>query len=114
MNAAFNSNSGAGKKRVLLIEDEVVIRQHLREFIESDSVAVVESGNGLEAIEMIRQGGFDFVVTDVSLPGIAGGELLRRLVAEGNSTPVALMSGQLHLTKKSAEALGAVGYFEKP
>lgn len=113
MNSSFDP-FGARKKKVLLIEDEVVIRQHLKEFIESDEVFVVESGNGLEAIEMIRKGGIDFVITDVSLPGIAGDEMLRRLVAEGNSTPIALMSGQLHLTKRSAKALGAVGYFEKP
>ena len=112
--AASISSNAPSKKRVLLVEDEEVIRQHLREFIESDRIEVVECANGLEAMDLIRNGNFDLVVSDVSLPGIGGDELVKRLVNEGSKVPVALMSGQLHHTKKTAKAMGAIEYFEKP
>ncbi|MEK3796564.1 response regulator [Paenibacillus sp. FSL R7-0204] len=72
--------------KVLLVEDEVFVRESVREIIAWEELGFTvsgEAGNGAEALEMIRGDTPDLVISDIVMPEIDGVELLRRTREEG-------------------------------
>jgi DNA-binding NtrC family response regulator len=97
--------------RVLLVEDEVVIRKELRRFLARSGYDVIEAGTVRDAVTEIATAPFDLVLADVRLPGGAGTELLGKT----GGAPVIMMTS--YATVKSAVdamRLGAADYVPKP
>ena len=84
-----------GSETVLLVEDEEVVRNLVREILEGNGYTVLEARNGAEALELGR--GFTspihLLVTDVVMPKMSGRELAERLVTIHRETRVLYMSG---------------------
>jgi len=102
------------KQSVLVVEDEVKIRQLLRSLLERDGLEVVSTGSGAEAIELARTTHPDLVLLDLGLPDVPGEEVAREIRAD---SPVPIVM----LTAKAAEEhrirgleLGADDYVTKP
>ncbi|WP_437514036.1 sigma-54-dependent transcriptional regulator [Sorangium sp. So ce1099] len=97
--------------RILLIEDEVVIRAELRRLLERHGHAVVEAGSIAEAEAEHDLCAFDLVVADVRLPGAPGTELVGRC----GDAPVVLMTSYATV-KAAVDAVkrGAADYLSKP
>ncbi len=102
--------------RVLLADDHAVVRQGIRQFLEtSDSIAVIaEASDGLEAMQLIREHQPEVAVLDIQMPGQSGIDVTRAIRAE--RLPV----GVLILTAfddppyvKAALQAGANGYVLK-
>jgi DNA-binding NarL/FixJ family response regulator len=70
--------------RVVLADDHAVVRQGIRQFLETGSniTVVAEASDGLEAIKLIREHRPDVAVLDIQMPGQSGIEVTRRLRAE--------------------------------
>jgi CheY-like chemotaxis protein len=80
--------------RVLLIDDEELVRTATAEMIRDLGHSVVEASGGAEALAQLdRRLGVDVVVTDYKMPGIDGGELARRIAQTHPHTPVLLITG---------------------
>ena len=101
--------------RILIVEDEDSILMALEDDLSLEGYSVTGERNGARALEKARGGGFDLIILDLMLPGLDGLEVCKRLRAEGNSTPI------LMLTAKSQEVdkvlgleLGADDYVTKP
>ncbi|MCJ7627167.1 MAG: response regulator, partial [Longimicrobiales bacterium] len=101
--------------RILIVEDEDSILMALEDDLSLEGYTVTGERNGTRALEKARAGGFDLIILDLMLPGLDGLEVCKRLRAEGNSTPI------LMLTAKSQEIdtvlgleLGADDYVTKP
>ena len=62
-------------KRILLVEDQDLVRTALRMMLELDGHQVTEAGNGAEALNLFTRGKFDLVVTDFEMPMMKGDEL---------------------------------------
>ena len=72
--------------KVLLVEDEVFVRESVREIIAWEELGFTvsgEAGNGAEALEMILEDAPDLVISDIVMPEMDGVELLRRTREEG-------------------------------
>lgn len=72
--------------KVLLVEDEVFVRESVREIIAWEELGFTvsgEAGNGAEALELIREDAPDLVISDIVMPEMDGVELLRRTREEG-------------------------------
>jgi CheY-like chemotaxis protein len=84
-----------GSETILLVEDEEVVRQLVREILEVYGYSVIEARNGAEALELGREfaGSIQLLVTDVVMPKMSGRELGERLVAIHPETRVLYMSG---------------------
>ncbi|WP_437839387.1 sigma-54-dependent transcriptional regulator [Sorangium sp. So ce1153] len=97
--------------RILLVEDEVVIRAELRRLLERHGHAVVEAGSIAEAEAEHDLCAFDLVVADVRLPGAPGTELVGRC----GDAPVVLMTSYATV-KAAVDAVkrGAADYLSKP
>jgi DNA-binding NarL/FixJ family response regulator len=83
------------KKRVVIVDDHVSIRQMLALILrrEPDYEVVGEAGTGLQAVEVCQQCAPELVILDVVLPELCGMEVVRRLRAHGSPPRVLVYSG---------------------
>jgi two-component system cell cycle sensor histidine kinase/response regulator CckA len=80
--------------RVLLVEDERVVRELTRLTLEANGLSVVEAPDAERALEEIdRSPDFDLVISDVVMPGSGGGALAEELRARGHDVPIIFVSG---------------------
>lgn len=104
------------KPRILLVEDETLLRGHLARVL-SDEYLVDTAGNGKEALESVTRCAPALVVTDIVMPELDGIELLKTLRSTQHTAmiPVLLISGRA-LDEQRIEGYkeGADGYLAKP
>lgn len=90
--------------RILVVDDEEGLRQSLAANLELEGYEVVEAENGLRAIELVREGDFDLVITDIRMPGIDGLDTFRELRKIKPGLAVVMMTA-FSLERLVAEAL---------
>jgi AmiR/NasT family two-component response regulator len=101
--------------RILVAEDETIIRLDLRELLERAGFEVcAEARDGLEAVELARSARPDVAVLDVKMPRLDGIEAARRILDE-RPIPIVMLTayGQDELVSRAVEA-GVFGYLVKP
>ncbi len=101
--------------RVLIIEDEALIRWSLRQKLESRGYDVTEAEDGAGASAALEAGEFDLIMLDYKLPDTTGLEILRKLHA-GKNDAVVIMMTAFSSIESAVEAikLGAFDYVPKP
>lgn len=110
-----NEVSGTGKRRVVVAEDESLIRIDIVETLEDNGFEVVaEAADGEKAVALVEELRPDLVVMDVKMPlldGISAAEIINRK----RLAPVVLLTAfsQRELVERAAEA-GALAYVVKP
>jgi len=107
--------STAAPTRVLIAEDEALIRLDLREMLEEEGYEVVgEAGDGETAIRLARDLRPDLTVMDIKMPGVDGLAAAERITEEGLS-PVLILTAfsQKDLVERATQT-GAMGYLVKP
>jgi putative two-component system response regulator len=102
--------------RVLVIDDEQVVRHLMVEIIEMDGHEVVSATTAEAAVEVLDdRDDFDLVVSDVMMPGLSGLELLEAIRSRHASLPVLLVTGAgTYDTLNQALRRGAAGLVTKP
>jgi len=85
----------AGAVAVLVIEDDHLIREVLRELLAWTGYDVTVAENGTEGLRRFAEGRFHVVVTDVHMPGPDGWEVARRLRAASADVGIIVMSASL-------------------
>ena len=82
------------KATILVVDDEVSLRELLVRQLRSEGYTVLEAGFGMEALAVARTSPepIHLVLTDIRMPGMLGTELAQRLVAEHPDVRVVLMS----------------------
>jgi len=100
--------------RVLIVEDEVLIRQDVAEYLRESGYEVDEAGNGLAALECMRRALPDVVLLDLRMPIMNGYEFNNERVRDPKlaSVPIILVSGNIN--ESSARTIGAFGTLDKP
>ena len=83
-------------KRILLVEDDRVLREILRRLLVQDSHTVVEATNGAEALTLFCKGAFDLVVTDFEMPALKGDELAGRIKKIAPNLPILMITAFSH------------------
>jgi two-component system, response regulator PdtaR len=102
-------------RRVLLAEDEAIIRLDLKEMLEEEGYEVVaEAGDGQSAVRLADELRPDVVVMDIKMPGLDGLSAAER-ISGTRIAPVLVLTafGQRELVDRAAQA-GAMGYLVKP
>lgn len=103
------------KKKILIVDDEMMIRELIRDFFELEDYDVEEASNGRVAFELIQQKKFDCVITDVRMPDGDGIELARKIHAMAGKKPsVIFMTGFSDITPAEASEIGILKILEKP
>src|SRR5438128_2822299 len=104
-----------GAMRVLVAEDETIIRLDLRDLLERSGFEVcAEARDGEEAVALARSEQPDMAIMDVKMPKLDGIEAARRILDE-RPIPIVMLTayGQDELVQRAAEA-GVFGYLVKP
>ena len=101
--------------RVVIAEDEAIIRLDLRETLEEEGYEVVaETGRGDKVLDLVREHRPDLAILDIKMPGIDGLEASRLITAE-KLCPVVLLTAfsQREIVEQARDA-GALAYIVKP
>ncbi|SDQ98123.1 response regulator transcription factor [Pseudovibrio sp. Tun.PSC04-5.I4] len=101
--------------RILLVEDERLIADAIKAFLERHEYRVDWVDDGLLAEDALRAGNFDLVILDLGLPGQDGLELLKSVRNDKADAPVLILSAR-ETTKNRIDGLnlGADDYLTKP
>src|SRR5919198_1729155 len=103
------------KSRILVIDDEVAIRDSLKMTLEYEGYEFVGAATGQEGLALAEREAPDLVLLDVKMPGMDGLEVLDRLRAMNETLPVVVISGHGTIsTAVDATKKGAFDFIEKP
>jgi DNA-binding response OmpR family regulator len=104
----------ASAARVLVVDDEHALRRLLRLYLEKEGYEVLEAGDGLDALSLLRRGGIDLALVDVMLPELDGFEVVRRIRTE-SGIPIILITARGEEAQRIAGLeIGADDYVVKP
>ncbi len=101
--------------RVVIAEDEAIIRLDLKELLEEEGYDVVgETGRGDEAIELVRDLDPDLVILDIKMPGLDGLSAARHVAGERMAAVLILTAFSQRELVEQARDSGALAYLVKP
>lgn len=101
--------------RVVIAEDEAIVRLDLKEILEEEGYDVVgETGRGDEAVQLVRDLDPDLAILDIKMPGMDGLSAARDITAEQRAAVLILTAfSQRNLIEEARDA-GALAYLIKP
>jgi two-component system response regulator HydG len=103
------------KGRILVVDDELVVRDSLGKWFTSEGYTAKPAGGAREALEILQQTQFDIALIDIKMPGMDGMELQSRLREADPDLTVIIMTGYASVdTAVQALKRGAYDYITKP
>jgi response regulator RpfG family c-di-GMP phosphodiesterase len=101
--------------RILVVDDERVIRDILADFLKEEGYTVNTVEDGQQAIEELHRGSYNLVISDLKMPKMGGLELVQRIAEEGLQVLTVIMTG-FGTVETAIEAMkrGAYDYILKP
>lgn len=103
------------KKRMMVIDDDQVIRKGLKRILEQAGHEVEDFASGHLAIEELQRQSFDLVITDLKMPGMSGMDVLKAINVLQPEVPIVLITGYATVeTAVEAMKHGAVDFIPKP
>jgi diguanylate cyclase (GGDEF)-like protein len=115
MAADETSQEKLNEVRILVVDDDVMVREVVVESVRAAGFEVDVCGDGWEALEKNAAKPYDLIVTDMRLPGLDGLSLIKKLKAEETDTDVIVMTGYGSI-ENAVECMraGALEYLIKP
>ena len=112
---AGEANSHEDAPRVLVVDDEAVILDVLKDVLEYEGFVVGTASDGAAAFRELGHEHYDIVLTDLKMPGVDGLELMQRMRSEGLPTKTIMMTG-FGTVETAVDAMkkGAFDYILKP
>lgn len=103
------------KARILVIDDEAIVRTSCRRILEPEGYAVQTAKSGSDGLQALLTDVFDLILTDLKMPDMDGVEVLRKIKETLPDTEVIIMTGHGTVsTAVKAMKMGAHDYIEKP
>ena len=87
-----HSMKGA-KARILVVDDDELIRSLFKEALEEQGHTVATAGNSAQGIEFVKRWDFDLIFLDLKMSGIDGAEILREMKSVKHKLPVVVITG---------------------
>jgi EAL domain-containing protein (putative c-di-GMP-specific phosphodiesterase class I) len=107
--------SPVSKGRILLVDDDEDVARSISRALRMSAFEVVTAGDGQQASQRLAEKTFDAVISDISMPGMTGIDLLKVVRQTDLDVPVVLMTGRPSIdTATRAIQLGVIGYLIKP
>ncbi len=115
--AETTENIPSGKGNILVVDDEQVVAEMLKQMLEHAGYTVVVHTNSIEALETFRRqpDRFDLVITDQTMPAMTGEMLSKELLKIRKDIPIIISTGySSHLTGEKIKEIGVKGLVMKP
>ncbi|NYE20701.1 response regulator transcription factor [Microbacterium immunditiarum] len=101
--------------RVLVVEDEPLLAEAIRDGLRLEAIAADVAGDGHTALELLGLNAYDVAVLDRDIPGPSGDDVAASIVASGSGTPILMLTAADRLDDKaSGFEFGADDYLTKP
>jgi two-component system, OmpR family, response regulator VanR len=101
--------------RVLLVEDEPLMADAIRDGLRLEAIAADIAGDGDTALELLTVNVYDIAVLDRDIPGPSGDEIAKRIIASATGMPILMLTAADRLDDKTTGfQLGADDYLTKP
>lgn len=101
--------------KILIIDDEKMIRSTLREILEFEKYEIDEAQDGIEGLEKIKQFDYDVVLCDIKMPKMDGMEVLEKTKELGKELQFIMISAHGNIdTAVEATKMGAFDFIQKP
>ena len=101
--------------KILVVDDELKIRQALKDILEDVGYEVDMAEDGVSGLEAAKTGGYDVVFSDIRMPGMDGRELLDKIVESGIDSAVIMISAHADIdTAVKCIKAGAYDFISKP
>jgi len=101
-------------KKILIVDDDAVMRYTLHRFLRNQGYEVREAANGVEALEILNVDTVDLVITDYIMPEMNGIELLESIQVRWPTMPVVLLTGYLSADAAKTILEGRAHFLSKP
>jgi DNA-binding response OmpR family regulator len=102
-------------RRILIVEDEAVIRKAIRMACEKEGYEVIEAENGSEGLKQADTGHPDLILLDLMLPDISGFDVCREIRKSGSRIPIVILSAKTEeIDIVVGLEIGADDYITKP
>lgn len=103
------------KKTILIVDDEVKIRDMVKSYLLNESYNVLEAEDGVKAIAILKDNKVDLVLLDLMMPGMDGYQTLRELRTDHKRMPVIMLTAKTdEVDKLLGLEMGADDYVTKP
>lgn len=106
--------STMGHRKVLVVEDDHLIREAIAEALDQEGFVVVEAANGREALDKLHQGRTSLVLLDLMMPVMDGVAFARALRAQYTEDEIPIVVISADGNPQRAAAVGARGFLAKP
>jgi DNA-binding NtrC family response regulator len=101
--------------KILVVDDEDALREILKSALQSRGAIVTDASNGKDAFELIKKNEFQFVISDIRMPGGDGVTLLKDVQGMSTRRPkVVLITGFADIEITEARQIGALALLQKP
>src|SRR5207248_1401855 len=113
--ASESRKNNSKAPRILIVDDDSGQRSLLDSFLKSQGFDTIPVASGEEALEVLRAGQINMMISDVRMPGMSGLETLRQARKEQAVLPVLLVTAYADI-REAVHAMrdGAVNYLAKP
>src|SRR5512135_28041 len=102
-------------KDLLIVDDEPLVCESLKEMLSMEGYRVDAAVNGLAALDKLQTDQYQLVLSDIQMPGLNGIELLKELKGRSPDTAIIFITGHGHIDAAvEAIKLGAYDYITKP
>ena len=102
------------KKKILVVDDEKLIGELCCSIFEDEGFETEYCSNISDALKVVATTQFDFILSDIKMPGGDGVEFKSKLNQQQNVTPFLFMTGFSSLPKEELQSLNAIGIIKKP
>lgn len=100
--------------KVLVVDDDINIRNIIREYASLEKYAIFESSDGINALEIVESEKIDIIILDIMLPNISGYAIAKKIL-EKIDIPIIFLSAKSEIGDKlEGFASGAIDYMTKP
>ncbi len=99
-----------GTCRVLIADDDPLIRDFLRRSLSKDGHLVEVAADGADALDRFLRGNFELVITDWRMPGLSGDQLSNAIQMNGTSVPVIMITGFGDMLSETPDQRNGVDY----
>ena len=82
----------SSRMKILVVDDDVGIRETLSDILELKGYEAITANDGYQAVERVKEDDYDFVLTDIKMPGLNGAEAYKIMRTEKPDLKVALMT----------------------
>lgn len=100
--------------RIMIVEDEPLLRDTLEQLLQFSGFTVLTAGNGKEALDKLAQNPVDLVLSDIKMPVMDGVEMLRHIRATYGGLKVIFFSAFADISHAEALQMGALDLLPKP